>query len=39
MTTDIAGLVIPIEIPTKEAIEQIEIHPVTVEIVISECSI
>ena len=35
----IAELVIPIGIPTKEAKAEMEIHPVTVEIKISKCSI
>ena len=35
----IAELVIPIGIPTKKAKTEMEMHPVTVEIYISKCSI
>ena len=35
----IAELVIPIGLPAKEAKEETETHPVTVEIKISKCSI
>ena len=35
----IAELIIPIGIPTKKAKAEIEMHPVTVEINISKCSI
>ena len=34
-----AELIIPIGIPTKEAKAEMEMHPVTVEINISKCSI
>ena len=37
--TSIAEIVIPIEIPIKEAKSEIETHPVIIEIIISECSI
>ena len=37
--TSIAEIVIPIEIPIKEAKAEIETHPVIIEIIISECSI
>ena len=37
MFNPIAELIIPIGFPTKEAKVEMEIHPVTVEIKISEC--
>ena len=37
MFNSIAELIIPIGFPTKEAKVEMEIHPVTVEIKISEC--
>ena len=37
--TSIAEIVIPIEIPIKEAKAEIETHPVIIKIIISECSI
>ena len=37
--TSIAEIVIPIEIPIKEAKAEIETHPVIIEIIISQCSI
>ena len=39
ISTSIAEIVIPIEIPTKEAKAEIETHPVIIENIISECSI